>query len=232
MATTATRLRVSPRDPAGSRANRRLRRQGRVPGVLYGHGETPAPFDVDARDLRLALAARGAVLELDLGGRLEPAVLKDAQLHPVRGETMHVDLLRVRLDEVIQSVVPVHLVGADSAPGVVDGGVLDQVTHEVTIEATPGDIPEELTFDVSGMQINDTVYLDALATPRGVTVVDDTENTTLASITPPNVDVEAEEEAQEAIEQETGVVGEGAGQAEGSPEDASPGDVPATEGGG
>jgi large subunit ribosomal protein L25 len=232
MATNATRLQVTPREPAGSRANRRLRRQGRVPGILYGHGVEPVAFDVDARTLRLALAARGAVLEVDLGGRLEPAVLKDAQRHPVRGETMHVDLLRVDLDETIQSVVTVELRGGDEAPGVREGGVLEQVTREVTIEAKPGDIPETLVHDVSGMQMNDTVFLDALHTPPGVTVVDETENTTLASITPPNVDAEAEEEAEEVIEQETGVVGEGAGELEGSERDAGPGEVPATEGGG
>jgi large subunit ribosomal protein L25 len=232
MSTNATLLRARAREAAHSRANRRLRREGRVPGVLYGHGDPPRPFDVDARELRIALAARGAILELDVDGQREPAVLKDVQLDPVRGETRHVDLLRVRLDETIQSTVTIELTGTDEAPGVVEGGVLDQVAREVTIESRPGDIPESLVHDVSGMQMNDTVYLDALRTPPGVTVIDETENVTLASITPPNVDVEAEDEAQEAIEEETGVVGEGAGELEGSEADTQAGDVPATEGGG
>jgi len=218
-----TKLALTPRDTSGgSRATRRLRRTGQVPGVLYGGGDDPVSFTVDARELRHALAARGAVLDLELEGASTPAVLKDAQYHPVRGETMHVDLLRVRLDEAIHATVPVELTGGDEAPGVVEGGVLDQITREVNVEALPTDIPEVITYDVSGMQINDTVYLSALQAPRGVTLLDDLEETTLATLSPPNVDVEAEEEAEEAIEQETGVVGEGEeGEAEAEGDESS-----------
>src|SRR5918998_4226075 len=205
-----TKLALIPRDTSGgSRATRRLRRTGQVPGVLYGGDGEPVSFTVDARELRHALAARGAVLDLQIDGSSQPAVLKDAQYHPVRGETMHVDLLRVRLDVAIHATVPVELTGGDEAPGVVEGGVLDQITREVNVEALPTDIPEVITHDVSGMQINDTIYLAALQAPQGVTLLDDLEETTLATLSPPNVDVEAEEEAEEAIEQETEVVGEG-----------------------
>jgi large subunit ribosomal protein L25 len=209
-----TRLALTPRDTSGgSRATRRLRRTGQVPGVLYGGDGDPVSFTVDARVLRHALAARGAVLDLEIDGSTQPAVLKDAQYHPVRGETMHVDLLRVRLDVAIHATVSVELIGGDDAPGVVQGGVLDQVTREVNVEALPTDIPETITHNVSAMQINDTVYLSALQPPKGVTLLDDLEETVLATLSPPNVDVEAEEEAEEAIEQETGVVGEGEAEA-------------------
>jgi large subunit ribosomal protein L25 len=205
-----TRLALTPRDTSGgSRATRRLRRTGQVPGVLYGGEGEPVSFTVDARELRHALAARGAVLDLQLEGGSTPAVLKDAQYHPVRGETMHIDLLRVRLDVAIHATVSVELTGTEEAPGVVQGGVLDQITREVNVEALPNDIPETITFDVSTMEINDTVYLSSLVAPSGVTLLDDLEETTLVTLSPPNVDVEAEEEAEEAIEQETGVVGEG-----------------------
>jgi large subunit ribosomal protein L25 len=205
-----TRLALTPRDTSGgSRATRRLRRSGQVPGVLYGGEGEPVSFTVDARELRHALAASGAVLDLELEGTSTPAVLKDAQYHPVRGETMHVDLFRVRLDVAIHATVSVELTGADEAPGVIAGGVLDQITREVNVEALPNDIPETITFDVSKMEINDTLYLSSLAAPKGVTLLDDLEETTLVTLSPPNVDVEAEEEAEEAIEQETGVVGEG-----------------------
>ena len=226
MATTqGTRLALTPRDTSGgSRATRRLRRTGQVPGVLYGGEGEPVSFTVDARELRHALAARGAVLDLELEGGSTPAVLKDAHYHPVRGETMHIDLLRVRLDVAIHATVSVELTGADEAPGVVQGGVLDQITREVNVEALPNDIPETITFDVSTMEINDTVYLSSLAAPKGVTLLDDLEETTLATLSPPNVDVEAEEEAEEAIEQETGVVGEGEGEA------AAEGEEPADAG--
>jgi large subunit ribosomal protein L25 len=210
-----TRLALTPRDTSGgSRATRRLRRSGQVPGVLYGGEGEPVSFTVDARELRHALAASGAVLDLELEGTSTPAVLKDAQYHPVRGETMHVDLFRVRLDVAIHATVSVELTGADEAPGVIAGGVLDQITREVNVEALPNDIPETITFDVSKMEINDTLYLSSLAAPKGVTLLDDLEETTLVTLSPPNVDVEAEEEAEEAIEQETGVVGEGEGDEE------------------
>ncbi|MEA2179243.1 MAG: large subunit ribosomal protein [Solirubrobacteraceae bacterium] len=207
-----TRLALNPRDTSGgSRATRRLRRTGQVPGVLYGGEGEPVSFTVDARVLRHALAARGAVLDLEIDGASQPAVLKDAQYHPVRGETMHVDLLRVRLDVAIHATVAVELTGSDEAPGVVNGGVIDQITREVNVEALPNEIPETITFDVSGMEINDTIYLSSLAAPKGVTLLDDLEETVLVTLAPPNVDVEAEEEAEDAIEQETGVVGEGEG---------------------
>jgi large subunit ribosomal protein L25 len=210
-----TRLALTPRDTSGgSRATRRLRRSGQVPGVLYGGEGEPVSFTVDARELRHALAASGAVLDLELEGTSTPAVLKDAQYHPVRGETMHVDLFRVRLDVAIHATVSVELTGADEAPGVIAGGVLDQITREVNVEALPNDIPETITFDVSKMEINDTLYLSSLAAPKGVTLLDDLEETTLVTLSPPNVDVEAEEDAEEAIEQETGVVGEGDGDEE------------------
>src|SRR3954468_24992440 len=96
--TSATKLDARARSSASSRATRRLRGTGRVPGVLYGGGEDPVAFDVDARELRHALAASGAVLELAIDGDTSTAVVKDSQRHPVRGETMHIDLVRVRMD--------------------------------------------------------------------------------------------------------------------------------------
>src|SRR3954447_2706626 len=103
MASQATRLNAAPRAESGSRAMRRLRRAGRVPGVLYGGTGEAVPLDVDARELRHALHATGAALEVALDGETTPAVLKDSQRHPVRGETMHIDLLRVRMDVGLQA---------------------------------------------------------------------------------------------------------------------------------
>src|SRR5260370_40343744 len=111
-----TELAVQARTPDGSRAARRLRRTGKVPGVIYGGGEDPLSFQVDARDLRLALAHAGAVLELSIGGSSSPVVLKEQSRHPVTGATVHIDLLRVRLDQAISSTVVVELTGADDSP--------------------------------------------------------------------------------------------------------------------
>src|SRR5262245_5238432 len=119
--TETTTLAIEAREAAHSRETRRLRRSGRVPGVLYGLDQDPKPFSADARELRHALHGAGAVIELDDGSTTTAAVLKDAQRHPVRGEVMHVDMLRVDLNKPIQAPVPVHLVGGDGAPGVREG---------------------------------------------------------------------------------------------------------------
>jgi large subunit ribosomal protein L25 len=222
MADQTTKLDVHAREAAHSRETRRLRRSGQVPGVLYGGGEAPVAFAVNERTLRHALAARGAVLELSVdGGSATPAVLKDAQRHPVRGELMHVDLLRVDLNVAIQAPVTVELVGSEEAPGVVEGGILEHVTREVNVEALPNDIPETIQVDVSKLEMNGTLSLGDIDAPKGITLLDDPETTILASITPPSVAPEADE-----VETETEVVGEGAGEAEGSAEDAEASEVP------
>ncbi|MGZ4186261.1 MAG: 50S ribosomal protein L25 [Solirubrobacteraceae bacterium] len=206
-----TGLTVEQREPGGSRAARRLRREGKIPGVVYGGGEDPVAFQVDSRVLRLALAHRGAVLDLRIGGAGgTPVVVKEQIHHPVTGETVHLDLLRVRLDQAIQATVVLELVGADDAPGVKEGGVLEQVTRELTVEALPTEIPDSLEHDVSALVIGDTVTLDALKTPSSVKLVDDPE-TVIATLTPPKLQLEEEPE----LEEETELVGEGEEAAEG-----------------
>jgi large subunit ribosomal protein L25 len=205
MAETSTKLDVSSRAAGGSREVRRLRRSGRVPGVLYGGGGDSVAFDADARELRLALARSGAVLDLSVdGGKATPVVLKETQRDPVRGETVHIDLLRVRLDQAIHAVVPIELTGTEDAPGVKEGGVLEQITRELNVEALPTAIPESIIHDVSEMQINDTLLLSALAVPDGVMLLDDIEETVVVTLSPPRLQTEADEE----IESETELVGE------------------------
>jgi len=204
MATTGpTTLDITSRGAEGSRSARRLRRTGQVPGVIYGGDGEPQLFAVDARILRNTLAHSGAILEVSLdGGKGEPVLVKDVQRHPIRGEAQHVDLLRVRMDEAIHTTTVLELVGADTAPGVVQGGVLSQGVVELNIEALPGDIPDTVQFDVSGLEVNDTATLSALTPPRGVKLLDDPD-TVIATVTPPTV-----EPAEEEIETETERVGE------------------------
>jgi large subunit ribosomal protein L25 len=202
----STSLKVSPREPSGSRGVRRLRREGQVPGVVYGGGEEPVAFQVQARDLRVALADAGAVLDLEVeGASASPVVVKELDRHPVTGYTMHIDLLRVRLDVKIQSTVQLDLIGEEDSPGIRDGGILEHVTRELTIEALPNDIPDSIQHDVSAMQIGDTLTLDALSPPAGVELLDDPE-TLVATLTPPRLQLEGDDE----IEAETELVGEGA----------------------
>jgi len=206
MADDTTTLTVAPRTVEGSRANRRLRRDGLVPGVVYGGEGEPIAFQVDARTLRHALAHGGAVISLTVEGEgATPVVLKDQQRHPVTGATLHVDLLRVDLRQRITATVVLELTGSDDAPGVKAGGVLEQVTRELSIEALPNEIPDAIQHDVSAAEIGDTIALDAIAAPAGVLLLDDPE-TVVATITPPRLSVEPSEE----IETETEVVGEAA----------------------
>ena len=122
-----------------------------MPGIVYGGGEDPIPFQVDARELRHALQHAGAVLELSIDGAgSTPVVVKELTRHPVTGDTTHIDVLRVRLDYGDAATVVLDLVGADDSPGVKEGGVLEQVTRELTIEALPADIPDAIHHDVSG----------------------------------------------------------------------------------
>ncbi|TMK96903.1 MAG: 50S ribosomal protein L25 [Actinobacteria bacterium] len=217
MASTTAKLDVSSRSAQGSRAARRLRRTNRVPGVVYGGQGEALCFDADARELRLALASSGAVLDLSIdGGKPTPVVLKEAQRDPLRGATIHVDLLRVRLDQAIHAVVPLELTGVEDAPGVKEGGVLEQIARELNVEALPTAIPESIVHDIGEMQIGETISLSVVVMPEGVTLLDDAEETVLATLSPPRLQVEEEPE----VEEETELVGEEEGEAaaEGAPE--------------
>src|ERR1700730_18482776 len=198
---TSTKLNVASRAAAGSRAAPRLRRSGRVPGVVYGGGGESVSFDTDARELRLALASSGAVLDLSVDGKeASPVVLKEAQRDPVRGQTIHVDLLRVRLDQAIHALVPLELTGVDDAPGVKEGGVLEQITRELNVEALPTAIPESIVHAVGEMQIGDTIGLAAIVMPEGVTLLDEGEEATVAPLSPPRLQVEEEPEVEAETE--------------------------------
>jgi large subunit ribosomal protein L25 len=201
---TSAKLDLASRTAEGSRSARRLRRTGQVPGIIYGGDGEPQLFAVDGRILRNTLARSGAILEVAVdGGAAAPVLVKDVQRHPVKGHAIHVDLLRVDMTVAIQTHVTLELVGGEQSPGVVEGGVLSQGVVEINIEALPGDIPDSLQFDVSGMEMNDTATLSQLAPPAGVTLLDDPDETVLASILPPTKEPEPEE-----IETETEVVGE------------------------
>jgi large subunit ribosomal protein L25 len=211
MADDTTTLTVAPRAVEGSRATRRLRRTGLVPGVVYGGEGEPLAFEVDARALRQALAHGGAVMTLAVeGGDRAPVVLKEHQRHPVTGDTLHVDLLRVDLRQRITATVVLELTGVEDAPGVKAGGVLEQVTRELNIEALPAEIPDTIQHDVSAAEIGDTLTLEVVTAPAGVLLLDDPE-TVVVTVTPPRLSVEPSDE----IETETEVVGEEAGEGEG-----------------
>jgi large subunit ribosomal protein L25 len=206
VAQTREKLKAAPRTDFGSRTSRRLRREGLVPGVVYSGGSEARPFQVAERDVRNVLGEGAALFDLEIeGGKAVPVVVKEQQLHPVRGSLQHIDLQEVRLDEAIQAEVAVELEGGEVSPGVKGGGVLEHVTREVTVEALPTDIPDRIVADVSAMEINDTLQLSALSVPEGVTLVaDEPDEVTIATLSPPRV----EEEPEPTVEEEAELVGE------------------------
>jgi len=230
MASDRPTLNVAERTDFGSRTTRRIRREGLVPGILYGGGAEPRAFQVGERDANYMIEHGGALIDVAFdGGGTTPVVVKDQQRHPVRGSLLHLDLLEVKLDEEIEADVAIELLGAEDAPGVKEGGVLEHVTHEIRIRALPTAIPESIAADVSGMEINDTLQLSSLTPPEGVefALAEDAEEITIATLSPPRV----EEEPEPELEEETELVGEEGEEAAADGEGEASGDAPAAEGG-
>jgi large subunit ribosomal protein L25 len=237
MAGERVKLLVQERESRGSAESRRLRKQGLIPGVLYGRGKSPHAICVPERELRRVLTGAGglhAILDVELEGQktTHPSILKEFQQHPVKGGIIHIDLQEVRLDQPIQARVVVELVGEPT--GVTEGGVLSQVNREITVQALPMEIPEHLELDVSLMAIGDTLRLAELPPREGVEYLDDPEETVLATVTMPTRFVEPEPEEVEGEELEEGELPEGElpegeeAPAEGEAEEAS-GDEESTE---
>jgi len=210
MAGERIKIQVHPREQVGSRDARRLRRQGLIPAVLYG-GSDPKAVVVAERELRRALTGgQGLHTILDVvvdggDGKAHPSILKEYQQDPTKGKLLHVDLQEVRLDQPIHAVVSLTLVGGEDAPGVREGGVISLVNREINVEALPMEVPEHIDVDVSGMEMGDTLRLSAIPAPAGVTLLDDPEETVIATLTMPTREVEPEvEEVEEGVEGEPG----------------------------
>ncbi|MDX6413246.1 MAG: large subunit ribosomal protein [Gaiellaceae bacterium] len=219
MAGERIKLQVKKRDELGTRVSRRLRKEGLIPGILYGRGKEPHAFSVPERELRRVLSGSHgmhAILDVTLEGTETtfPSILKDHQQDPMRGKLVHIDLQEVRLDQPIQATVTVELVGADNAPGVKEGGALSQVAREVNVEALPMEIPERIELHVDGMQIGDTLRLSDLPKQDGVTYLDDPE-TVLASLAMPT-----------RVEEPEAAEGEELAEGEERPEGAVEGEAP------
>jgi len=187
----------------GSAAARRLRTAGKVPGTLYGHGIEPVDVAVGSRELRAALTSDSglnALISLDVGGTKHLAMARQLQRHPVRRSIDHVDFVVVRRDEVISAEVPVHLVGEAEAVERADG-MVEQSLFALTVHAKPGDIPNAIEVDISGLAIGDTIRVEDLKLPGGVTTdVDPEEAVVIGASTRLAVEGEAEEEAEAEAE--------------------------------
>ncbi len=183
---------------AGSRSSGRLRRDGKIPGVLYGHGMAPVALAVGHRELRHVLtgpAGLNAVLDLKVGSETHAAIVKDLQRDTVRRSVTHVDFQVVNLNEEITVEVPIVLHGESKAV-LSGGGLVDPQINTLTVVTTPRSIPNEIVIDISNMQMGDTIRVGDIALPAGVTTPIDAEVTVVAILLP-SIEAEPEPEAAE-----------------------------------
>jgi large subunit ribosomal protein L25 len=198
-------LEAREREGRGKNDARRLRAQGMVPAVLYGDGggagSTVLAVPAKVVDYTLQHVGDNALYDLKLGDQDDATVrVVDVQRNPVSGRLVHVDLAPVNMRERIVVTVPLTVAGADDSPGVTEGGVLDQVAYEVEVESLPGDIPQGLTLDVSGLQIGDNLTLADVGLPEGVELISDPEEVA-ATVTPPTEISDEEIEAAGIVEE-------------------------------
>ena len=164
-------LNVELREGAGTGNARAVRKQDKVPGVLYGGPKGPVSLSVPTKDFRKALYTGkllGHLVTLKFGKETQPVIAKDVQFHPVTDEPMHFDLYRVDEHQLIKIAVPLHFRNQDASPGLKRGGTLNIVEHQVEVRAPADSIPEELVADLSGLEIGDTIRVSSLSIPEGV----------------------------------------------------------------
>jgi large subunit ribosomal protein L25 len=212
------KLVVTERTEIGTRAVKRLRRAGKIPGVLYGSGRAATAIAVDPHELRVAVSTEHgthAVFDVTFEGRraAHHAVIQEVQLDPVKHVVAHLDLREVKLNEPIEAAVGLHVEGM--APGVKAGGLLDVVVHEIHVKCLPADIPEHLVLAIDEMQLGEVARIKDLVPPEGVTILDDQEEA-IATIIPPRGAAAEEEAVAEVVEgeeqAEPEIVGKGHGE--------------------
>ncbi len=206
---------------SGSRATRRLLAEELVPGVVYGLGEDPVPVSVDRRELRIALttdSGLNALLDLDVDGNVELAVVKDLQRHPVRRDVTHIDFLRVDRNATIDVDIPIHTEGEASLV-IQEEGIAELRLTSITVNVKPTEIPDAITVDISEMTMDKTITVADLDVPAGVTVVTPEDQVVVSAELTRAALVEEEAEEGAEVEGEEGEEGEGeegAGSAEGA----------------
>ena len=195
-------IKAEPRSVQGTGASRRLRRESKVPGILYGAGKDAQPIEVDHKDLWFKLkmeAFHASILDMEIGSEKSEVLLRDYQMHPFRPLILHVDFQRVAADRKIHVRVPLHFANAEISPGVkVAGGLVEHVMKELEISCLPKDLPEFIEVDLANLQAGHSLHLSGVKLPAGVEpVVPKGEDPTVATIVIPKV-MTAEEELAEA----------------------------------
>ena len=227
MTTEQIALELHTRTPAGTRAVRRMRKEGLIPGVIYGQGDEPRSFYVVERELRSATSGGqrfNAIFDLSFegGNGNVSAVLKDYQVHPTRSRILHLDFQQILLDRAIQSSVAIESVG--HAPGVTEGGILNVVTREIMVEALPLEVPDVIELSIEGMVLGESRTVADLEVPEGVTILDEPETILLTvAVTRVTLVEREDEEGEELEEGEEGEETEGAAE-EGAADESVEGD--------
>ncbi|MEN8821520.1 MAG: 50S ribosomal protein L25/general stress protein Ctc [Abyssibacter sp.] len=203
------------RSVQGTGASRRLRRTGKVPAILYGGDAEPVQLSVDHNEMVRHLeheAFYSHILSIEVDGKTENAVLKDLQRHPSKAQILHADFMRVVAGQSMRMTVPLHFVGEDKSPGIKNnGGVLDRLRNELEIECLPRNLPEYIEVDVSGLDVNDSIHLEELTLPEGVTSVAQAhgENWTVVAVHVPRGAVESDDAEGDAGDADEAAGGEG-----------------------
>ena len=195
----------------GKSAARKIRREGKVPAIVYGLGTDPQPVAVPSRELQHILHGAGGantLINLDLGGKEDLVLARQVVRHPVRHTLVHVDFIRVRRDQAVSAEVPIHLTGEPL--GVREGGLLEQATFTLSIEAKPGDLPAGIEADVSALNIGDQLTVGDLKLPSGVVTTQEPGDLVAHVTQPRGLDLPEEAEAAEAEEGEAAEGAEGA----------------------
>ena len=178
------------RSGTGKGAARSVRREGRVPGVIYGGGEKAEPISVDYKELN-KLVYDGhfltSIFELDLGGRKERVLPRDYQLDVVTDKPVHVDFFRLKAGSRVRIGVPVHVINREASPGIKKGGAVNLVLHSLELVAPADNIPEEITIDLTGLDFHDSVHVSAIKLPEGCKPADTSYDFTVVTIVPPTV---------------------------------------------
>ena len=211
----ALTLPAEQRERAGKGASRALRREGRVPAVVYGGKEEPLAIHVEAKELVRQLGTghfMNSIVMVEVGGKPIRTLPKDVALHPVTDRPLHVDFLRLSKDAKVEVAVPVVFVNEDDSPGLKKGGVLNVVRHELELVCEADKIPNQIIIDVTGLEVGDAVHISAVALPEGSASVITDRDFTIATVVAPSALKQTESaEAAEGAEAEAGEAAEEAG---------------------
>jgi large subunit ribosomal protein L25 len=228
-------LKALVRPRAGKGAARAIRRDGRVPGVIYGGNEPPLPISLDYKDVEKTIFAGhflSTIYNIDVDGKSVRVIPRDYQLDRVHDFPVHVDFLRIVAGSKIRVGVPVHFKNHEDSPGLKAGGVLNTVAHTIELMCPPDDIPQEIMVDLAGLEIGDSVHINDLTMPANTTLRDRT-NFTVATIAPPIkeevIEAPVVAEAAVPVEGEAGAVPGAPGAAPAAGAAAAPGAAPAAD---